>query len=237
MDAKLDIPNSFYDVIVFITPSTVFALGVFVGLQVDVGTLSNKIEQSSVSFVVLSLILLVFLSYEVGRSIEALSSLFVSRIIRKFSIHSDYSYDFTDAVKQLNVGLPVDSGRVNNKWTIYFYALLHVPHIGQDLLKRYAWEKLSRSSAFVFLILFITSLISLVYIMFIGSDSPAGYYGFGSFIYTFVSGGLTLSAFYEFYKRRCWNNDLLVKVIPVLVDAAKLNTSQVGAIEQWSNRK
>jgi len=227
------VPNFFYDLIVFVSPSVLFLVGMSIGflngsldLIKHIGSDVGAIDYVCIAFLIL------FLSYEYGRALEALSHVMVTRVFRLLRSaritrglfrNSDFDLSFETQIEQLQLPLSLPERKKDNKWTIYFFALLYVPHIGRDLLKRYAWEKLARSSALTFGILSIISFVVIVLELLSVHLSATGRYGFGSLLYTFSSILLTVLTYYEFYLRKCWNNDLLAKVIPILKAA-----SQVG---------
>ena len=225
---NVGIPNYFYDLIVFVSPSILIIIGFALGYF---GWFYDKIKAlllnlGAIDILVVILVLL-FIAYEYGRLAEALSHSFVAqsiKLLRKINIFTspDYSIDFTNSVELLDLPVEITESKKGNKWTIYFFALLHCPNIGQDLLKRYAWEKLSRSSAFTFLILFLFSLTYQVMFLFTSKYDIVGTIGFGTWYYTLISFFLVLITYYEFYRRKCWNNDLLIKVLPILISASKL---------------
>ncbi len=225
---SVGIPNYFYDLIVFVSPSILiiigFALGYFGWFYDKIKALMINIGAIDILVVIL---VLLFIAYEYGRLAEALSHALVTnsiKLLRKINIFSspDYSIDFSSSVEQLELPVEIIESKKGNKWSIYFFALLHCPNIGQDLLKRYAWEKLSRSSAFSFLILFIISLVYQIIFLFTSRYMIVGDIGFGTWYYTLISFSFVLITYYEFYRRKCWNNDLLVKVLPILISASKL---------------
>ncbi len=236
-DIKGDaLPNLFYDLIAFVSPSLLLVLGIIVGLSGKsismISTLFKDIGAIDFFAIVLGIL---FIAYQYGRFAEALSHTVITRLFKvlrrtrpfKYMMtNKDFNSDFEGCIDKLCLPFDLPRDKKNNKWTIYFFALLYVPHIGQDLLKRYAWEKLSRSSAFTIGILFIISLVFSVVKNFLSNyyvvdSAMLGEYGFGSISYTFISFILMISTCYEFYLRKCWNNDLLHKVFPILICAEK----------------
>lgn len=238
MNSKsLGIPNFFYDLIVFVSPSILLLFGFTIGYS---GWSFNMIKTLLPKFGALDMVLIIlallFIAYEYGRLAEAISHTAVTQIIKLFKKlklfkSEDYSVDFTSAVESLDLPIEIEESKKGNKWTIYFYALLYSPNIGQDLLKRYAWEKLSRSSAFTFLILFIVSVFYHLYFLFVEKCDLTGKYGFGSWYFTLFSLLLVYVTYVEFYRRKCWNNDLLLKVLPILISAKKNAESNQPKIE------
>jgi hypothetical protein len=227
MDERLEaaFPNVFYDLIVFVAPSVLLMTGVVAGLGgwplVERGGIKVDIGATDVLII---LLIFVFLGYEYGRLAEALSETLVGRPLRLLSARQ-LAFRSCDFNAVLTGKLPIDApaeNRKGSKWTIYFFATLVAPDIGRDLLKRYAWEKLSRSSAMTFALLLTCSVILLVLRFTSVADVHAlGAWGFGSIRYTAALAVLTMATYYEYYKRNCWNNDLLCKTLPVLLYACQ----------------
>lgn len=225
------IPNVFYDLIVFVSPAILLTTGTIVGLggwPLDALGEAGTKGLGAIDVVLISLGLL-FLGYEYGRMAEALSATFVQAPLKWMARRRLVTNpDFNSPHQALCAKLPLeltDSDDQGSKWTLYFFASLVAPAIGRDLLKRYAWEKLSRSSAFTFLLMTATSLTLMTLSRWIVFPEFGGF-GFGSVKYTLVAGILTLLTYVEYYKRNCWNNDLLRRTLPVIVYAA---SSKVGS--------
>jgi hypothetical protein len=230
MDERLEaaFPNVFYDLIVFVAPSVLLTTGVVAGLGgwpfVERGGIKGDIGATDVLII---LLIFVFLGYEYGRLAEALSETVVGRPLRFLSArhwafrNCDFNAILTEEVGKLPVDAPAEN-RKGSKWTIYFFATLVAPEIGRDLLKRYAWEKLSRSSAMTLALLLTCSVIVLA-LRFtnVANVHALGTWGFGSIRYTTALTVLTMATYYEYYKRNCWNNDLLCKTLPVLLYACQ----------------
>jgi len=242
---NIKVPNFFYDLIVFMTPSASLLIGIFWGLGIS--NSKNIIVNSGISNVegfdflmvfIIVFIFFLFLAYEYGRLVEVLSTWISSlvKFLRQkkicFKKEKDFSICFKKEIEKLKLDKYLDDDRMD-KWTIYFYAMRFQPSIGSDILKRYAWEKLSRSSAFTFGVLFVVSLLLSVPRIFCIKSFlgycflDTGLFGFGSFAYTLTMLFFTIITVYEFYRRRCWNNDLLIKIIPVIMlsDDFKINIS------------
>ena len=232
---SVKVPNFFYDLIVFMTPSLTLTIGIITGYGVNgFDFLSKNLELLNVKgfdFLIMFIfffIIFLFIAYEYGRLAEALSNCISNmvRFLRRkkilFTKQKDYNINFKNEISKLNLHDMLDEDRMD-KWTIYFYIMRFQSSIGSDILKRYAWEKLSRSSAFTFgILLFISLLISIVKIFNI--KSVAGYYfidtgifGFGSLAYTLGAFIMFILTCYEYYRRRSWNNDLLIKILPVII--------------------
>ena len=226
MDNRLSsIPNAFYDLIVFASSTFTFAIGVFFGVGLYQGDWYKSLGTANVFLIFAALI---FLSYEYGRIAEAWSADLVQNPLKfirnktRFLNNPDFLADLSDIEEALGLSTLIET-RKGGKWTVYFYAMQINPMLGTDLLKRYAWEKLSRNSAFTFCILTIISVISgiLNSISFITIPFQ-GQWTFGSIGYSLISLTLMVFTYYEYYRRNCWNNDLLEKVLPVLYRAEDL---------------
>jgi hypothetical protein len=195
------IPNFFYDLIVFMTPSLTLLSGILCGLGFnnshflcDNFSIMKFTGIDSAFLIIAGFFVLLLIAYEYGRLAEALSTCIGTMILylrsRKllFTKQPDYSIDFKNAINMLNLTESLDDKRMD-KWTIFFYALRFQPIIGIDILKRYAWEKLSRSSAFTFGVLFLISsslgIMKLLHIhnIFNYYILEMGVFGFGSLIY------------------------------------------------------
>lgn len=229
-------PNIFYDLIVFISPSVLLVVGLVVGLGgwpfVRMGGAQIDLGATDIFIVLVALLLL---GYEYGRLAETLSSPFVAGLLRflaskdLFFRNPDFNALLTREVDALPHSDILEQERKGSKWTIYFFAALIAPDIGRDLLKRYAWEKLSRSSAMTFCFLFLFSFVFFVIRSLGWTHEIFGNWGFGSLSYTIVTALLTVATYYEYYQRNAWNNDLLSKTLPVLLYAAKLRLNRSSA--------
>ncbi|HEX4433613.1 MAG TPA: hypothetical protein VH012_02210 [Acidimicrobiales bacterium] len=220
------IPNAFYDLIVFVTPTLVLGAGIAIGVngtawvgEIDLGEL-KAIEAIATAFIV------VLLSYEYGRIAEAWSAVLVQRPLIwlngkiPFMRSADFCRLHEDAYSYFGLsGAPQD--RKGDKWVIYFYAFCASPALGSDLLKRYAWEKLARNSAFTYAILLTGSLVVALLDLAGLAQGPVGSDGFGSPAYSLAAAALTVVAYGEYYKRNVWNYDLLTRTSPVLLSAGR----------------
>lgn len=221
---KLDFPNAFYDFIVFVGSSLVFAVGLYVGIG---GPAQNLLGGLGTFEFVWVLVALIFFGYEYGRIAEAWSYWMVQRPLAFISRHTlflknpDFLAETPD--EEVVLHLPSFAGaRKKNKWTLFFYASLVNPSLGSDLLKRYAWEKLSRNSAFTFCVLLLVSIASGILIHYQIIPPFIGNWTFGTLELGLALGTLTFMTYLEYYQRNCWNNDLLIKVLPVLMRAEEL---------------
>jgi len=216
------VPNAFYDVMVFIVPTVQFAVGVGLGIFSFDTTWIPSLDSSTL--VILFAVSLVA-SYEYGRMAEALSAYLVQSPLRFLVKHTkffnnEYKNDFLkgreEIYKVLNLNEPYD-GRKGDKWAIYLYAFSKNPSIGADLLKRYAWEKLSRNSAFTYAALLIISIGFIVHDVVGLQTFNYQSFQFGSLSYTIACLVMVFLTYVEYYRRNVWNYDLLSKAIPVLL--------------------
>lgn len=236
---SVSVPNVFYDLIVFVSPSVLLVVGLIIGFNGWPITyiIEKKFNIGAINFLFV-LLFFIFIGYEYGRLIETLSSPFVSKPLKFLHRHRillkdpDFKMDLSREVESLSLGPLEGCSKSGGKWAIYFHATLVCPHIGLDLLKRYAWEKLSRSSALTFLILVFLSLLFHFYEPHGVKQLIPSKWLISSWIYTAVMATLCIAAYFEHYQRNSWNNDLLAKIIPVLILAEKIkfaeNTSSIG---------
>lgn len=221
------IPNAFYDLIVFVTPSVVFAFGLLIGLDGVGWTHSLKLSELGAVNLIGLLIAGLVASYEFGRIAEAWSAVLVQRPLSFLVKHTrlfqspDFLSKYIDVYATLGISGTSD-GRDGDKWVIYLYGFIASPGLGEDLLKRYAWEKLARSSAFSYLILFLISVSYGLGHLFAKVPLPARSLGFGGVLYTVVTTILIVLTYVEYYKRNAWNHDLLIKTTPVLLEAMRV---------------
>jgi hypothetical protein len=222
-----NVPNAFYDLIVFSSSSILFLFGVAWGVDSINGSLIDNLDAK---YSIIIFVGIFFFSYEYGRIVEAWSSTIVQTPISWIKKHTsffpsnDYLHELNEVESCLDIEIK-DGTRKGGKWTVYFYAMALDPKLGSDLLKRYAWEKLARNSASTFLILFLISFLSFIFSSYLGSKEY--FYGdwkFGSYQYTLALFTLTLLTYFDYYKRNCWNNDLILKVINTLKKVESLSS-------------
>ena len=236
--SNVSVPNFFYDLIVFVGPSLLFLGLLLYGFGVvtadNISGISASVGAGSAALFTLFAL---FFGYEYGRTAEALSSPIVagliSFLVRKGLIPAgDYDLSLEDVVREMPIPVLRNSvGRPGSKWALYMYASVVSPDLGKDLLKRYAWEKLARSSAFTFVLLTLLSVICLtIRIVLPSCSSPMQNYlsdkPIASLIFLLSTLFLAIIAYFEYYKRNSWNNDLLIKSAPILLLAsppAKIN--------------
>lgn len=214
------IPNAFYDMMVFVVPSVQFIVGTMIGFNsFDIRRITNV---SAESIIALTVLIMVF-SYEYGRIAEALSAYVVQsplKWLNKRGIifrNQDFLKEREEIYKILGLTDCYD-GRKGDKWAIYLYAFTKNTLIGSDLLKRYAWEKLSRNSAFTYFVLFLLSLIVIVIRYAPIHVDVFNDVSFGTILYTVTCFLLCIFTYIEYYRRNCWNYDLLTKSLPILIN-------------------
>jgi len=227
IDARsLAFPNLFYDIIVFLTPTLTFLIGLAAGTGVLSGLWSSISSDQGGGLLVLIVSLVVFfVGYEYGRLAETYSDVFVGmpiRILKKLGVlgkNGDFGKSLDYQVKLLGIDIEHFQGRTKSKWTLYFYAIQNAPLVGADLLKRYAWEKLARSEGFSFFLLFSVSVSIHLSNYLTGNSVLQTNLQFGSTVYLVTSFALYIVAIIDYYKRNAWNADLLITTIPIIVNA------------------
>ncbi len=218
-DSLKYIPNAFYDMMVFIVPTTQLSVLCYIGLY---GFDISWIKDVSGTILIIVVLSVVLLSYEYGRMAEALSAYLVQKPLQFLGKHTIF-FAHPDFLKERDniytiLGLtPCYDGRKGDKWAIYLYAFHQQPIIGSDLLKRYAWEKLSRNSAFTYAVLLIISLLYTIYTIANGNNIVWLPFRIGSISFTMACTILTFLTYVEYYRRNIWNYDLLTKAIPILL--------------------
>ena len=228
------IPNSFYDLIVFVTPSVILAFGILIGLDGFAWTRSVRISEIGAINLVGILIAGLIASYEFGRIAEAWSAIVVQKPLAFLTKHTrlfqnpDFLASHADIHQYLGLASSADA-RQGDKWVIYLYSFIANPGLGGDLLKRYAWEKLSRSSAFTYALLSVTTAVFFLGHLLFSRPLPAGALGFGGYYYSPIVAVLMMVTYVEYYKRNSWNYDLLVKTTPVLMEALRLQREQLDS--------
>lgn len=213
------IPNAFYDMMVFIVPTAQAFFWGFIG-TVNIGYLKNV--EFTIPFIITFAVFIIVSSYEYGRIAEALSSYLVQDVLKAIRrrtglfANEDFLKGRQGIYTVLNLKECYD-GREGDKWAIYMYAYDKKPAIGMDLLKRYAWEKLSRNSAFTYAILLIISLTKFIIMLINGISLHLFPFDFGSISFTSFCIIMSILTYTEYYRRNVWNYDLLTKTIPILL--------------------
>lgn len=219
------IPNTFYEVIAYFGSATVLVLLACIGFaEIDfirrIGDFARALKGQELALLCIIVLALV---YAYGQLASTLSAPFIAdpvgHLVKKLGkrVSPDFRMDFTDVVCQYGLHHCLPDNRVNNKWTLMFHLLVKSPSVGRDMLKRYAREKLARINALN--ALFMACLSVLTWIPYVRAartfDALRPYIRTASPWFLLVCAALTAVFSYEYYKRKCWNNDLLVKVLPV----------------------
>lgn len=230
MEEKLgsSIPNVFYDLIVFASSTALFLVGILLGVGLFEGDWYEGLGAANILLIFAALL---FLSYEYGRIAEAWSAVIVQSPLAFLSKYLPFlgSPDFLAELDNVEESLKLESlpaSRKGGKWVVYYYAMLVCPKLGTDLLKRYAWEKLSRNSAFTFCILMIISFVCRILLWCKVELSFGEKWTFGTWEYSIPVLLMACITYYEYYRRNCWNNDLLRKVLTVLYKAEQLKNNK-----------
>lgn len=213
------IPNAFYDMMVFIVPTMQICAFGYIGISsINI----SKFEDISGTSLVILILALILVSYEYGRMAEALSAYVVQGPLKFIGKHTRFfrNQDFMRDREEIYDVLGLDrcyDGRKGDKWAIYLFAFYKKPVIGSDLLKRYAWEKLARNSAFTYAILFFISLVRGIYLCVSGQGILWLPFDFGNGAFTITCAVLVYLTYLEYYRRNIWNYDLLTKAIPIIL--------------------
>ncbi len=228
LDRIGNVPNFFYDFIVFFTPTIGMAFGIAVGLTGSVTAIESLLSQLGLLGAVILFVLLFLASYEYGRLAETFSDFFVVKIIHGLQKlgafkNSDYRLELSEQVALLPFELSDLKGRTGSKWTLFFFAQYVNPQLGSDLLKRYAWEKLARSSCLTVGLLFLGSFTTHMREIYSSIQLNKSMFQFGGIGFTGVTLVLYFIFLVDFYKRNCWNNDLLITTLPVILANYKSN--------------
>jgi hypothetical protein len=170
------------------------------------------------------LIVLGTVTYVYGQFASALSSSVIgvpiSRLAKRFPkwASSDFDYDFSALVSSCSLDVDLPSKKRNNKWTLIYFIITKTPNIGSDIIKRQARERLARINATNMLFLAVLSMFGFL----------ARWTGLSTQLplrdalrvpspwYVALCMLLAAAFAFEYYKRRCWNNDLLVKIFPAI---------------------
>jgi hypothetical protein len=226
------LPNLFYDAIVFLIPTLLFGMGILLGMgweqKVFAFVSSGKLEGWHSIWLMIAMILA---SYEYGRVAETFSDILVGAPLRflhkrRFVLkHKDFMRDLREDTIALKLSTGKAGSRHGSKWAIYIFALAFAPSLGADLLKRYAWEKLARSSAFSCILLAVISLFCALKARCFDKTFVIVHWRFGSGEYTVTAIISYMLLCADYYKRNVWNHDLLVTAVPVLARAAELLTT------------
>lgn len=163
-------------------------------------------------------------TYVYGQLASALSSTIIGSTVSGFAnrypnrLSGDFNFNFSNIVEQcgLTDGLP--ASKHNSKWTIIYFIISAAPYLGRDVLNRQARERLARINATNMLFLATLSLLGLL-LNAIGFRPPEDILSLvrvPSLTFALVCIALGIVFTYEFYKRKCWNNDIIVKILPAV---------------------
>lgn len=227
MSSKIDrlIPNTLYEVIAYFSSGSLFILLGFLSIVEDDATssITTAFFALDVYEQIAMILVLGILTYIYGQLASTLSAPLIAdpvgRLIRRMNkrVSSDFRVNFSSILDSYGLSEKIPEGKRNNKWTLMFYLLLNAPNLGNDLMKRYAREKLARINAFNMLLLFILTIFSKLSSL-LDLDifySLTKFFKVAHPIWFFVFFILVILYCYEYYKRKCWNNDLLIKVLPI----------------------
>lgn len=230
MDNKNPIPNLFYDLIAFLTPTIVLAVGLVIGFSSRFNFAEIVKGVSAIGWV-FAILGFVTISYGYGRAIEVWSASFVQKPIfilqEKLGWPKDLGFSWAPDVNELGLPTSLTGDAAKNRWTFYFLAFHIDSAIGSDLLKRYAWEKAARSDSLSYMFLALGSLGYRLYATLAKTTIEPGIFGFGSFIYSGVAAFAAIACAAEYYRRNNWNMDLLHKIAPVLQFAVNGKKEQI----------
>ena len=224
-DAVSNVNSSLYEIVVYFGSTSLAVILASVSLvkpSVLLGAVAWIATLGAAQQIVL-LLVSATVAYVYGQLASTLSSTLIGRQIRRLSrllpqkYTEDYLYDFTEAVERLGFKDRLPPEKINNKWTLLFFVRSKNPGIARDLSKQQMRERLARLNALNILLL-LTLNLSHILIIHSGYQLPptsilkeiVSPYWVGVFAV------LLLLFSYEFYKRACWNNDLIVKVLPVV---------------------
>lgn len=218
------VPDIFYEIIAYFFSGGLFiALGSLAMVEPDVlKRIAIYVFSLGLPVQIGLVVFAGVLTYSYGQLASTLSAPFVAdpvgKIVKKISrwTSPDFRIDFSDTVKAYGLSDKLPTSKINNKWTLMFYLNVKVPEIGKDIMKRYAREKLARINAFNMFLLIVLAILSLI-----GERFQLGQrLGLSAVLRAADPLWLVLYIVliavysYEYYKRKCWNNDLLIKVMP-----------------------
>ncbi len=219
------IPSSLYEIIAYFGSGCILIVFGLLGMvdQVAIKKAATYVFKLDLHEQIGLTVFVGIIAYAYGQLSSTLSAPIVAVPVSKFvkilgkHSSSDFKADLTDIVKTYGLAEELPPSKVNNKWTLMFYLQVKVPEIGKDIMKRYAREKLARINAFNMLLLTAIAILSNIgkkmgiakNLGFADVLKPANFWWLVFYIV------LTFIYSYEYYKRKCWNNDLLIKVLPV----------------------
>jgi len=215
--------TSFYEYITFVASSMLFSVLFFLGIaqyNYVTGEFSFIIDISEIStgIVVLGFIIFYLISHIYGQTISAVSEKIIGKPLKwlnkKVLKHQDFKGSFKHITSKIDVINNLPENKKNNKWTIIYYILSKNQDVGTDLLRRYAREKVSRVNSMNFLILLLVSIFAKFHPLCQGEDCHSVFYYWITTIILFIC---FLISCYEYFQRKCWNSDLIIKTAPVFL--------------------
>lgn len=224
--ASKQISSSLYEVIAYFG-SACLALVMFLWGLLDSQLLQEQkkfVGAHSTPEVMVLLIVVGTVTYVYGQLASALSATVIgvpiSRLVKRFPkrISSDFEYNFSALVSSCSLDVDLPTRKRNNKWTLIYFIITKAPNVGRDIIKRQARERLARINATNMLFLAVPSMFVLL-AKWTGLSihlSLQGVLRVPSPWFVALCMLLAAAFAFEYYKRRCWNNDLLVKILPAI---------------------
>ena len=218
---RRQLSSSLYEVIAYFGSASLAFVLFSIGLLDDplFTALKQFFRSLNAAELTILVIIAVTIAYVYGQFASALSASViggsVSRFARKFHPKGwhDYNYDFTSLVASFfTEDNHIPDNKKNNRWTLVYLVIVMTPAIGADILKRQARERLARINSMNMALLMTASMAASIVSalgMLPGFHPP-------SMWFAALCAVLSCLFAYEYYKRRCWNNDLLVKILPAI---------------------
>lgn len=215
--------TSFYEYITFVASSMLFLVLFFLGIThynyvthrfifpIDTSVMSTGV-------VVLGFIIFFLISHIYGQTISAISEKVIGKPLKwlnkKLFKHPDFKGSFKHITSKIDGIDNLPEKKKNNKWTIIYYILSKNNEVGTDLLRRYAREKVSRINSMNFLILLLISIYAKFNAFFHIEDCYSIFEYWQTTIVLFL---FFIISCYEYFQRKCWNSDLLIKTAPIFL--------------------
>ena len=215
--------TSFYEYITFVASSMLFSVLFFIGI-----THYNHVTHEfifpinlyslSTGVVVFGFIIFFLISHIYGQTISAVSEKVIGKPLKwlnkKIFKHPDFKGSFSNITTIIDTTNCLPDNKKNNKWTIVYYILSKNKEVGTDLLRRYAREKVSRVNSMNFLILLLISIFAKFTTLIQIENCTSIFEYWTTTIVFFI---LFLTSCYEYFQRKCWNSDLLIKTAPIFL--------------------
>jgi len=216
--------TSFYEYIAFVASSMLFLVLILIGLS-EYNSNTNKFEfffdlsKLSTGITILIFIVFLMLSHIYGQFISALSEKMIGKPIKflnkKIFKNKDFNGKFKNITSRIDTASILPDSKSNNKWTVIYFILSKNKDVGSDLLKRYAREKVARVNSLNFLILLIISIIFKVSHLIHSNEIKNIFEYWVTTLAIFI---LFILFCYEYFQRKSWNSDLVIKTASVFVD-------------------